>query len=311
MTGNDHKSKDERMEDDCGFKAAIRNSKILPMMLKSNIDELKDKTLDEILGCLDVSADGRTIIGKATEFNDPDEGTVRMDSVFEVNIPGSDETISVLVNIEGQNNPRPGYPLEKRAEYYLARLVSSQKGTVFKGDDYGGMRKTYSIWYVLDPRADDRNTVTRCSMTSFNVYGKERKLPSLKTFNIIFVNVGSYDSSLPDPMAFVSILFKLPTDERNGLMKDRFNIDVDKLLSRELDEMASIWQDTFDKGFDQGMEKGIQQGMEKGIQQGMEEKLFEIVSSLVKDRGWSVEEALSLSSDPEEVKESIRKRISE
>ena len=67
--------------------------------------------------------------------------------------------------------------------------------------------------------------------------------------------------------------------------------------------MASIRQDTFDKGFDQGMEKGIQQGME--------EKLFEIVSSLVKDKGWSIEEALSLSSDSIEVKESIRKRMLE
>ena len=78
-------------------------------------------------------------------------------------------------------------------------------------------------------------------------------------------------------------------------------------MSKELDEMASIWQDTFDKGFDQGMENGIQQGREEG----MEEKLFEIVSSLVKEKGWSIEEALSLSSDSEEVKESIRKRISE
>ena len=103
--------------------------------------------------------------------------------------------------------------------------------------------------------------------------------------------------------------------------------------------MASIWQDNFDKGFDQGMEKGIQQGREEGIQQGreegiqqgreegiqqgmekgiqqgreegMEEKLFEIALFLVKDKGWSIDEALSLSSDSEEVKESVRRRIIE
>ena len=71
--------------------------------------------------------------------------------------------------------------------------------------------------------------------------------------------------------------------------------------------MASIWQDNFDKGFDQGMEKGIQQGREEG----MEEKLFEIALFLVKDKGWSIDEALSLSSDSEEVKESVRRRIIE
>ena len=104
--------------------------------------------------------------------------------------------------------------------------------------------------------------------------------------------------SVPDPMAFPSILFKLPTDARNTLMKDRFNIEADNLLSRELDEMASLTQDTFDKGFD------------KGFDQGKEEGLFIAVSSLV-NSGWSLDEALSLMEAPEDVKDSIRKRVSE
>ena len=295
--------KDGKKIDDGRFKTFVRDSKILPMILQSNIDELKDKSVEEILSYLEIGKDGRTVIGKPTEFTDPNEGTIRVDSVFEVNIPDSDETISVLVNIEGQDNPKPKYPLERRAEYYIARLVSSQKGILFDNDDYGRMRKTYSIWYILDPRVDDRNTITRYSMKPENVYGKERRHLQLDTFNIIFVNVGRYDSSLPDPMAFVSILFKLPEDERNIVMKDRFNIEIDDVLNRELREMASIWQDNYDKGFDQGMEKGMEKGME--------EKLFEIVSSLVKEKGWSIEEALSLSSDSEEVKESVRRRIIE
>ena len=58
--------------------------------------------------------------------------------------------------------------------------------------------------------------------------------------------------------------------------------------------MASLSQDTYDKGFDQGKEEG----------------LFIAVSSLV-NSGWSLDEALSVMEAPEDVKDSIRKRVSE
>ena len=58
--------------------------------------------------------------------------------------------------------------------------------------------------------------------------------------------------------------------------------------------MASLSQDTFDKGFDQGKEEG----------------LLMAVSSLL-NRGWSLDEALSVMEVSEDVRDSIRKRISE
>ena len=304
-----NQTSDEELKtaNDCIFKTLVRDSKVLPMMLQSNIDELKDKSIEEILSCLKIGKDGRTVIGKETEDIRLNEGAVRMDSVFDVSIPGTDEMISVIVNIEGQSNPNPGYPLVKRAEYYIARLVSSQKGTVFKDDDYGKMRKTYSIWYVLNPKAEERNTIIRYSMKSKNVYGKERKMPVLDTFNIIFVNVGRYDSTLPDSVAFPSVLFKLPEDERYNVMKDRFNIEIDDLLSRELKDMEGIGQDNYDRGYDQGIQQGIQQGKEEG----REEELFAMTMSLVKEKGWTVEEALSISSASEGIKDSVRKRVIE
>jgi len=296
-----------KASDDRIFKTLVRDSKVLPMMLKNNIDELKGKSIEEILTYLNIGEDGRTVIGNETEDVRPNEGAVRLDSVFDINIPGIDRAISVIVNIEGQNNPNPGYQLEKRAAYYAARLLSSQKGTFFKGDDYGKMRKTYSIWYVMNPKAEERNSIVRYSMEPKNVYGKERKMRVLDSMNIIFVNVGRYDSTLPDPMAFPSALFKLPEGERNIVMKDRFNIEIDDLLNKELKDMEGIGQDSYDWGYDEG----IQQGIQKGIQQGKEEELFAMTMSLVKEKGWTIEEALSISSASEGIKDSVRKRITE
>lgn len=36
--------------------------------------------------------------------------------------------------------------LTRRGIYYAARLITSQKGTVFKNDDYNAIKKVYSIW---------------------------------------------------------------------------------------------------------------------------------------------------------------------
>ena len=298
-----NKEQDEQNDtsNDSGFKTVIHDSKVLPMLLKSNIDELKDKSLDEIVACLNIGADGRTVIGKNTEILGPG-GKIRVDSLFDVTIPGSDETISVIVNIEGQNNPKPKYPLEKRAEYYMARLVSSQKGTVFKGKDYGKMRKTYSIWYVMNPRADDRNTITRYSMKPENIYGTDRPMKEMDTFNIIFVNLGSYDNSLSDPLAFTTILFKLPVDERDSLMKQKYNIVVDDILRKELDEMVSVWEDTYDYGFDEGYNKCLDDIIVD---------YSDRVRSKMIETGSSLEEVVSTLSIPDIIRKPLMERMSD
>ena len=46
--------------------------------------------------------------------------------------PVSEELLEIFINIEIQNNDIPGYPIPKRGIYYAARMISSQRGTVFK-----------------------------------------------------------------------------------------------------------------------------------------------------------------------------------
>ena len=60
----------------------------------------------------------------------------------------------MIMNFEGQGVFRPGYPVIPRGEFYGARIVSMQDGSVFEGDDYGHLEKTYSIWVFMDtPKA--------------------------------------------------------------------------------------------------------------------------------------------------------------
>ena len=96
---------------------------------------------------------------------------------FTVRIPGSRRRAEVIINIEAQRNYYPGYPLPKRGIYYGCRLISSQHGTVFVGEDYGKIQKVYSIWICLAPPKYRQNSITVYEMKQRQMIGNlaERK----------------------------------------------------------------------------------------------------------------------------------------
>ena len=175
-----------------------------------------------------------------------ENGPVVMDTVFDVKVPGTDDTISVIIDIEGQNE-NTKYPIEKRAEYYMARLVSSQKGSDFAGTDYGDIRKTYSIWCMMDPHAGDRNSMVTYSMVPRIEAGNPENLLRLDTFNIIFLNLGTdYSDELPECIRFPAAVFgkRQPEDRRKNILTNNYKIPMREYPKRELATMNSIYDDT-------------------------------------------------------------------
>lgn len=64
------------------------------------------------------------------------------------------------MDLESQKTYRPGYPIEKRGMYYLARRLSSQLSLVTERTDYGRLEKCYSIFICRDdiPK-DEQNSI--------------------------------------------------------------------------------------------------------------------------------------------------------
>ena len=85
------------------------------------------------------------IKGRCNEDSSPTEGTIVFDILFHATLPTTNEPITLIINIEPQRSLYTGYPLIRRAIYYACRLISSQKEREFHGDDYGGIRKVYTI----------------------------------------------------------------------------------------------------------------------------------------------------------------------
>ena len=65
--------------------------------------------------------------------------------------------------------------------------------------------------------------------------------------------------------------------------------------------MASIGEDTYDRGFDDGIEKGI----EKGI----EDKSIDMIISLITEEGWDLDRAIAFVKVSDDRADHIRSEV--
>ena len=140
-----------RVPDD-EFKFIVHDSNILAGILRTYVSEFAGMEIKDIKKCMDLKGGGRVLDRNSERPTGSDP--IRMDSVFEVKVPGTGGTMELIVNIEGQSDLGSKNYMENRMEYYLSQLIYGQKGTYFSGQNYQDMRKVYSIWFMLDPKKD-------------------------------------------------------------------------------------------------------------------------------------------------------------
>ena len=81
-----------------------------------------------------------------TEDKTQNEGTAIYDIVFQVRIPSTGKIISLLINVEIQNDNSLSYNTVTRGIFYCGRMLSAQKNSIFKKSEYEKLQKVYSIW---------------------------------------------------------------------------------------------------------------------------------------------------------------------
>lgn len=121
----------------------------VPKFAECSLSDIEKKYIedDPLLSINTVPLDDTLDIkGKHTESNSPLEGLITFDIIFDAIALTTGEPIKLIINIEPQKTTTSiDYKLMKRAVYYVARLISSQKEKKFHGDDYNGLKKVYSI----------------------------------------------------------------------------------------------------------------------------------------------------------------------
>ena len=198
------------------------------------------------------------IKGKHTESNSPLEGIVTFDIIFDAIAPSSGEPIKLIINIEPQKTTTSiDYKLMKRAVYYVARLISSQKEKEFYGDNYNGLKKVYSIWITMDVQNYRANSIQEYSLTEKILHGEfHDELQNYDLLKIIILNLGMKPTS-HKLLNLLHLLFMdlKSSDEKEKILCDEYDITLTRDMRKELTDMGGLMEPLLKVATEQVAEK--------------------------------------------------------
>ena len=319
MQSEELKQKKKKYDTVC--KKVLSRKPVLAKILKSCVSEYKDYDMkfieeqciegDTISFSMGVNPDESYphIIGDDTVDKLEREGTVYYDIRFNTLVPGTDEYIKLIINIEAQTIHGKKEPPLKRAVYYASRLISAQNGTEFTKSDYDKIHKVYSIWICINGEEKLHNTVTEYCLCEKNVLGYYRgNKEKYDLIDIIIIGLGGFEKK--DDETIIGFLDNILDRDleplmRRKILKEKFDITTDEDLMEVFDDMCNlsdgVYLDGVEKGIIQGeargIEKGIMQGKAEGLLQGeargIEKGRFELIKKFIQ-KGHSFESALDM-----------------
>ena len=251
---------------DATAKGFMRHRSILAKILKECTEEFKDYDLAYIaencfVGEVEVSrvavdqdvldADS-TIIGSNSEDKTKSEGTIHYDIVFNAAIPNSDKLVRMIINLEIQVNTNLSYAVVTRGIYYCARLISRQKGTVFKHMNYEKIQKVYSIWICPDAKGETANSTAKYAITQQEVYGTVNEpVENYDKLCVIIINLNDEGmNSEKEIIGFLSTLLSTSISvktKKDKLFHD-YHFEMTKEIEEEAENMCNIGTATLMKG---------------------------------------------------------------
>ncbi len=248
----------------------------------------------------------------------PYEGAVAYDVLFDAVAPGDGQDIEVIVNVEMQLDYYPGYPLENRALFYCARMVSAQYGEVFTNAHYEKLRKVVSIW--LCPRSPHKLgcSIDRGLFVMYDGIGGpvpvgdgEAPVPrDAGLLEVVFVNLGAAlrgegfplpveertGDAAADMVAFLATLLsgRMSRGEKERIIEDVYGIPVTPNLAEEADDMVHVVDMIWAEAKEEGLAEGKIEGKAEGKTEGMRDGLLMAVRSLMDKLGLTAERAIDM-----------------
>lgn len=300
---------------DAQSKALLRSKEVLAVILQGTVSEYQGYSRQEIMGFIeeDSMADGKEVSpgrtntriqGDAAEFVQMNEKTSRFDLAFRAKNPQQsteDMLVSLHVDVESQKSYRPGYPVEKRGMYYLARSLSSQLSLVTETTDYGQLEKCYSIWICRD----DIPKEAQYSISFYEVANTknigistvEKETYDLMTLAIIKLGTREYNGKKDDEgfdlLNFLNAVMYPHKEDFIETISDYIDFSENEELWKEAPHMTGLGLSIYEEGFGDGEEKGIEKGIEALVQSSLSEGISRerIIANLRKFFGLTEEKS--------------------
>ena len=281
-------------------KKILANKIILAWIMKSCLPEYRDCSIDEIAGQYiegepqisktalhqdeQISDTAPTIKGLNTEDASICEGTVTFDIRFNAVAPISGSLISLIINVEAQNDFYPGYPIIKRNIYYCSRMISAQYGTEFTNAHYEKIKKVYSIFICMNPPKNRKNTINKYSIKEDNVVGntKEEK-ENYDLLTAIMLCLGDSEEKIDSEiLRLLEVLLssKRTVEEKKQILEKEYDIKMTETIESEVSQMCNL---------SDGVERQV---IEKGLKQGLQTARYNAVKNLMKNLNLTCEQAI-------------------
>lgn len=214
-------------------KLVLSQKWLIAQLLKKHVEEYKNCSLEEIVRCIekpiiDAEDDGKYLTSENVEDATFPFGKIYYDVVVFARLPKSKDVVGMVINLEAQAR-KPEYPLLKRAIYYLARLLSRQKGAEhgFQKSDYGKLKKVVGIW-IYNQGIHAQGMINTYSFEE-KVLGAEIHMEKedYDLMELILISPRSEITGEDDVMDMLSLLFgnnKIPTKDTLCLLEDKYGI---------------------------------------------------------------------------------------
>lgn len=317
-----HAINNEKSYLDAGCKALLGCTAVAAFIVKNCIPEFHDMSLEEIqeyiiykkaksqmtpeelaeiqaentspveIGCHIVDDLPDKLNEKNVESKSTNEGTIYYDVLFDIGMPdGKSPPSRVIVDIEAQNEFKPGYAILKRGSFYCGRMISAQKETVFRNSDYNKLQKVYSIWLCIAPDEDVRGVCNAYNMSEICL-AKEHHFPKEQYDDFCIILACLQDKQSANNMVrFFSSVFdnEMPVEEKLDLARE-CGLQVTADVKEGINQMCN-YSDYVEQ---------------KGIEKGRIEALSESVVKLVREGNYSVEAATNLLPISDDIRATVK-----
>ena len=277
-------------------KSFLSRKSILAQVLKYTVEEFADSSLEDIekkyiegepsLSINTVPLDDTLdIIGKNTESASLNESFVTFDIIFDAIAPVDGKLVKIIINLEPQKTTRKiHYKLMKRAVYYAARLISSQKEKEFNGDNYNGLKKVYSIWIAMNVQNYRADSIQEYKLSEKVIHGKfHDDQKNYDLISIVILNLGKK----PTSHKLLNLLYLIFMDlkssaEKETILHDEYNIDITRDMKEELRKMGGL------------MEPAVEIAAEKKSAETKKKTLIESVRKMMKKLNMTAQQAMDI-----------------
>lgn len=295
---------------DQAAKKVLSQKKILAFILKRMVEEFKDESVQDIMTKYiegtplisqvpvhpdETNQEIERIHGNNTEDGSISEGMVRYDILFQALVPKTKEPLMLIINIEAQGKAKPGYSILKRATYYASRMISSQRGRDFYGDDYDKIKKVYTIWICRNAPKDTGNSINRYRMMEERLHGKyHAEQWQYNILNVVMLYLGDRKTQ-DDLIEMLRIIFKekAPARVKKQQLEEAYGIRLTEDETKELSKMCNLSEGLYNSGFNDGTYGRAKTDLR----------------NLIESTGWSLAKAMEMLRIPPEEKENLEKEL--